>query len=167
MVVVAEERPAGSTEVEPIGEKLADALRATRISQVDVAKLAGVNAQTLNRVLKGRIKDPSFSLVVKIARAAGISLDALFEITARQDAMGTAKAKIEDVARILEQATEQLENQIRQMREMSAPFSYRSEQQIEPLIADAPEQQQRDADGNVDGVRDETSPAQQFKGNRR
>jgi len=63
------------------GERLGVVLRAARGERAlaDVALSAGISAETLRKIETGRIPTPAFFTVTTLARALGLSLDALLD----------------------------------------------------------------------------------------
>ncbi len=57
----------------PIGERVRQLREAAGMSQYQLAKLAGVLGSSLSRIEKGE-RDPSWTTVVKLARALGAPL---------------------------------------------------------------------------------------------
>lgn len=57
-----------------IGHRLDEIRQAKGVSQAELARRAQISPQTLNKILKGRIKDPSFTMVARIGRALGVPL---------------------------------------------------------------------------------------------
>lgn len=56
-------------------ERVRLAIEKARVSQAEVARVAGMNAAHLNDILRGRRKNISAEVVVRIARALGCSSD--------------------------------------------------------------------------------------------
>jgi SOS-response transcriptional repressor LexA len=67
--------------VSVVGERLRDLIPTDRGEQVSVAYRAGVTPEALNKILRGRTKEPGFETIAKIARALGVSLDLLYSDT--------------------------------------------------------------------------------------
>jgi transcriptional regulator with XRE-family HTH domain len=63
------------------GERLGEALRLARgaRSMVEIAALAGISAETLRKIERGRVPTPAFFTVAAVANAVGLSLDVLCE----------------------------------------------------------------------------------------
>ncbi|MEO6083228.1 MAG: helix-turn-helix transcriptional regulator [Umezawaea sp.] len=61
------------------GARLGEALRRARgaRSMVDIAAVAGISAETLRKIERGRVPTPAFFTVAAVATAVGLSLDAL------------------------------------------------------------------------------------------
>jgi DNA-binding phage protein len=61
------------------GVRLGEALRLARgtRSMVDIAAAAGISAETLRKIERGRVPTPAFFTVAAVATAVGLSLDAL------------------------------------------------------------------------------------------
>ena len=64
-------------EMAHVGERLRKAIDASGMQHKAVADRAGMAPATLSKVLSATSKEPYWSTVVKIARAAAVSLDAL------------------------------------------------------------------------------------------
>lgn len=66
------------------GEQLGAAIRELRgeRSIVDVATEAGISAETLRKIERGRIPTPAFFTVAAVADVLGVSLDALLSAVA-------------------------------------------------------------------------------------
>ncbi|NEE02510.1 helix-turn-helix domain-containing protein [Phytoactinopolyspora halotolerans] len=75
------------------GERLGQALRAARgeRSIVDVASEAGISAETLRKIERGRIPTPAFFTVAAVADALGLSLDSVLSQVMDQVAHGGDK----------------------------------------------------------------------------
>jgi len=61
------------------GQRLGAALRLARgaRSMVEIAATAGISAETLRKIERGRVPTPAFFTVAAVATAVGLSLDAL------------------------------------------------------------------------------------------
>jgi transcriptional regulator with XRE-family HTH domain len=61
------------------GVRLGETLRLARgtRSMVDIAAAAGISAETLRKIERGRVPTPAFFTVAAVATAVGLSLDAL------------------------------------------------------------------------------------------
>ncbi|WP_129667450.1 helix-turn-helix domain-containing protein [Phytoactinopolyspora endophytica] len=72
------------------GERLGEALRAARgdRSIVDVASEAGISAETLRKIERGRIPTPAFFTVAAVADALNLSLDEVLSQVMDQVANG-------------------------------------------------------------------------------
>ena len=60
-----------------IGEAIRAARESAGLSQSEAARLAAMSRQQLWNIESGRRRDPQWSVVVRIARAIGVSLDEL------------------------------------------------------------------------------------------
>lgn len=79
-------------------------LKASRISQAEVARQAGINPGKLNEIVKGRTSrgnrpDPQFSTVEKIARGFGISVVEFLRGPRPEQETGLEKASAEEIER--------------------------------------------------------------------
>ena len=79
-----------------IGERLKACISLGWGEQKALALRAGVSPENFNKVLTGMTKDPGFELVARIARAAGISLDELYDEEAFPP---TARASADQISR--------------------------------------------------------------------
>jgi DNA-binding phage protein len=66
------------------GQRLGEALRRARgtRSMVEIAATAGISAETLRKIERGRVPTPAFFTVAAVATAVGLSLDALCALVA-------------------------------------------------------------------------------------
>lgn len=62
-----------------IGEKIRVLRKEKRIQQVDLANIAGINLQYLNKIEKGKVTNIGEEILGKIADALGVSLDYLYQ----------------------------------------------------------------------------------------
>lgn len=65
--------------VSDVGDKIRGLIPADRGEQKALAHLAGIRTETLNKIVKGKTKEPGFITVAKIVRAKGISLDKFYD----------------------------------------------------------------------------------------
>jgi DNA-binding XRE family transcriptional regulator len=74
-------RPPLSQQDRERGIRLGERLRAARgeRTSVEVAQEAGISVETLRKIEHGRVPTPAFFTVVSIARAVGLSVEALCE----------------------------------------------------------------------------------------
>lgn len=61
-----------------LGRAIGDARRKVEITQLDLARRARVDLDSLRGIERGRFSNPSFFSIMRIARALGISGDSLF-----------------------------------------------------------------------------------------
>lgn len=66
-----------------VTSRLAEVRGEYRLTQAEVAKLAGVSRQTINSIETGRF-EPSLSLALALARLFGQPVEALFALEAAQ-----------------------------------------------------------------------------------
>ncbi|WP_130344497.1 helix-turn-helix domain-containing protein [Herbihabitans rhizosphaerae] len=83
-------RPPLSPEERERGERLGELLRAARHSRsmVEVASAAGISAETLRKIERGRVPTPAFFTVAAVANAVGLPLD---ELAAATEPVGSGK----------------------------------------------------------------------------
>ncbi len=74
-------RPPLSEQDRERGIRLGERLRAARgeRTSVEVAAEAGISVETLRKIEHGRVPTPAFFTVVAIARAVGVTVEALCE----------------------------------------------------------------------------------------
>lgn len=99
-----------------LGERIATLRRASRRSQTDLAREAGIDAATLNRIERGHRRNPSIATLTAIARALGV------ELTELQDphvplrvGLGTEGPLQAQVAELVELALADLRLEIREV----------------------------------------------------
>lgn len=63
------------------GEALIQVMEEKGISPSELAARSGVNKQTINELLKGRSKEPTFSKAKMLANGLGVPLQRLAELT--------------------------------------------------------------------------------------
>lgn len=66
------------------GKVLVETRRALGITQYQLAKLSGVNERYLNYLEHG-VKEPRLSMIIKLARAMGISAGTMVDAVAREE----------------------------------------------------------------------------------
>lgn len=67
----------------PFGKILVETRSSLGITQYQLAKLSGVNARYLNYLEHGA-KEPRLSMIIKLARAMGISAGSMVDAAARE-----------------------------------------------------------------------------------
>jgi transcriptional regulator with XRE-family HTH domain len=60
-----------------VGDRLKQARRRAMLTQEELAEKSGVAVTTINRIEKGRVEDPHFSTLRKLARALGVEASEL------------------------------------------------------------------------------------------
>lgn len=74
----------------PFGKILVETRKSLGIIQYQLAKLSGVNERYLNYLEHGA-KEPRLSMIIKLARAMGISAGTMVDAVAREDAACDSK----------------------------------------------------------------------------
>lgn len=88
------------SSVVAIGERLDEFRRRAGWSQADLARKLDMLPQSLNKILKGHVRDPGFETVARIATVIGVSLDELMRSEAEEllDRRATGRLTEADLA---------------------------------------------------------------------
>ncbi len=105
-----------------LAEKVLDHLRETGTSRKDFAQIADIPLSTLNSFLNGKIQNPTYFTAIQLARAAGISLDAIGGITSPD--MGA-----EEIRRIRTEYQQHADELTRTLAEHTAKIAHQAEQE--------------------------------------
>jgi len=78
----------------PLGERIDYLSRRRSLSRNDLAAAAGLSRQTIGLILNGTTKSPSAESAIAIARALGVSVEALFAGTGSDSALKLGRPAI-------------------------------------------------------------------------
>lgn len=81
--------PAYVVVVPRLGERIGQLVQASGRQQKSIALKAGIDPAVLNRIITGRIANPGFEIVAKIARELNVSLDVIAGDAARPESADT------------------------------------------------------------------------------
>ena len=109
-----------------IGDRIRAARKAAQLSQEEVARRAGLSLKGMGEIERGDIEDPHVSSLTKIARALGVSVEALLKEEepvpagkAEAPEAGRAEQPIdEEERRVVPQSAESLRRFIRLMKSL-------------------------------------------------